>query len=102
MTATTGSSAATDPLTLMRAVRSATSRSMRTSTRALLSPERATSSCPAQAVTPVASSASETTKSEAMKITVGSPKPPSACSSVRTPVAHRESAVPSATGATGR
>ena len=53
--------------------------------RAPLSPARVMSSCPAQAVTPVASSASLTTKSVAMKITVGSPKPASACSRSRTP-----------------
>ncbi len=37
-----------------------------------------------------------------MKITVGSPNPASACSSERTPVAHSESATPTATTATGR
>ena len=57
--------------------------------------------CPAQAVTPVASSASLTTKSDAMKITVGSPNPASDWSSSSTPVAHNESATPTATTATG-
>ena len=62
-------------------------------------PRRAISCWPAQAVTPVASSASLTTKSDAMKITVGSPKPPSACSRSRTPVAQSDSATPIATTA---
>ena len=42
-----------------------------------------------------------TTKSEAMKMTAGSPKPPSACPSVSTPVAHSASAVSMATTTTG-
>jgi alkanesulfonate monooxygenase SsuD/methylene tetrahydromethanopterin reductase-like flavin-dependent oxidoreductase (luciferase family) len=46
----------------------------------ILSPIRAISSCPAHDVTPAASSPSLTTKSEAMKITVGSPKPAKTCS----------------------
>ena len=66
-----------------------------------LSPARAISCCPAHAVTPVASSAALTTKSAAMKSTVGSPNPASDWSSSSTPVAHSESATPMATTATG-
>jgi len=53
-------------------------------------------------VTPLESSPSLTTNRDAMKITVGSPKPPSDCSSSSTPEAQSESATPSATTATGR
>ena len=60
------------------------------------------SSCPAHAVTPVASSASLTTNSDAMKITAGSPKPASAWSRSSTPVAQSVSAAPIATISTGR
>ena len=101
VTATTGSSAATAPLTLISAVTPATSSSISTISLVLLSPTRATSCCPAHAVTPVASSDSLTTKSDAMKITVGSPKPASAWSRSSTPVAHRVSAAPIATSSTG-
>ena len=52
MTTTTGSSAATAPLTLMSAVRPATSSIIRTSRRVRLSPTLAMSSWPAHAVTP--------------------------------------------------
>ena len=102
ITATTGSRAATAPLTLISAVSTATSSIVSTISRVRLSPAFAISSCPAQAVTPVASSASLTTKSEAMKITVGSPKPASDCSRSSTPVAQSERATPIATTATGR
>ena len=71
ITTTTGTSAATAPLTLISAVSSATSAIVRTISRDRLSPADAISLCPAHAVTPVASSASLTTNSEAMKITVG-------------------------------
>lgn len=74
-TTTTGMSAATAPLTLIRAVRTATRRQTTTSRLERLSPPRASSCCPAHAVTPVESNASPTTKSVAMKMTVGSPKP---------------------------
>ena len=57
MTTTTGSSAATAPLTLIRAVRPATSSIIRTISRVRLSPTRSMSSWPAHVVTPVASSA---------------------------------------------
>ena len=57
--------------------------------------------CPAQAVTPVTSSPELTTKSDAMKMTAGSPKPPSAWSIVSTPVAHSANAVAMATTTTG-
>ena len=98
----TGRSAATAPLTLISAVNPATSSMVRTTSRVRLSPTASISRWPAQAVTPVASSASLTTNSEAMKITVGSPKPASASSSSRTSVAHSDSATPTATIATGR
>ncbi len=67
-----------------------------------LSPARLISSCPAHEVTPAASSASLTTKSDAMKRTAGSPNPCSAWSRSRTPVAQSESETPIATIATGR
>ena len=86
ITTITGSSAATAPLTLMSAVRPATSSSIRTISRVRLSPTRAMSSCPAQVVTPLASSPSLTTNSVAMKITAGSPNPASAWARSRTPV----------------
>ncbi len=59
------------------------------------------SNCPAQAVTPVTSSPELTTKSDAMKMTAGSPKPPSAWPSVSTPLAHSANAVSMATTTTG-
>ena len=62
--------------------------------RAALARRARPARCPTQAVTPDASSPSLTTNSEAMKITVGSPKPASACSSASTPVAHSASATP--------
>ena len=74
---------------------------MSTISRVRLSPTCSISVCPAQAVTPEASSASLTTKSEPMKSTVGSPKPASAWFRSSTPVAQSESAVPIATIATG-
>ena len=98
---TTGVSAATEALTVMNAVTRATTAIVSTTTRVRSFPTRAISAWPTSAVTPVASSASLTTKSEAMKRTVGSPKPASACSRSSTPVAHSESAVPIATTATG-
>ena len=60
-------------------------------------PPRAISCCPAHAVTPVESSASPTTKSVAMKMTVGSPKPASAWPRSRMPVSHNETETPMAT-----
>ena len=101
MITTIGTSAATAPLTLMIAVRSATSSMVSTSNRVWLVPACAMSCCPAQAVTPVESSASLTTNSEAMNSTVGSPNPLTLCSMVSTPVAHSERATPSATTSTG-
>ena len=86
ITTTTGSSAATDPLTLISAVRPATSSIIRTSSRVRLSPTRATSSWPAQVVTPEASRPSLTTNSVAMKMTAGSPNPARAWVRSRTPV----------------
>ena len=64
VTTTTGTSAATAPLTLMNAVSTAHISIISTSRRRLLSPARATSCCPAHAVTPVASRASLTTNSD--------------------------------------
>ena len=80
VTTATGTSAATAPLTLISIVRAATSSIVRTTSRVRLSPARAMSCCPAHAVTPDASSPSLTTNSDAMKITVGSPKPSNAWS----------------------
>ena len=88
MTTTTGSRAATAPFTLIRAARNATSKAVRTSSRArLFSPAFAISIWPAQVVRPVASSPALTMNSVAMKMTAGSPRPLSASSSDRTPVA---------------
>lgn len=93
--------AATAPLTLMKAVTTATRRETTTSTGTRRVPARRVTWLPAQAVTPVASSASLTTKSEAMKRTTGSPKPASACCRSSTPVAHRLTATPTATTLSG-
>ena len=76
ITTTTGSSAATAPLTLISAVNTATSDIMRTSSRTRLCPAWAINPCPAQAVTPVASRPVLTTNSDAMKITRGIAKSP--------------------------
>ena len=96
-TTTTGMSAATAPFTLISAVRTATSRQTTVSSRPRSVPPRAISCCPAQAVTPVESRASPTTKSVAMKMTVGSPKPASAWPRSRMPVSHSETETPIAT-----
>ncbi len=96
-TTTTGIRAATAPLTLIRAVRTATSRQITTSSGVRFSPPRLITCCPAQAVTPVESRDSETTKRAAMNSTTGSPKPARAWLRVSRPVAHRERATPSAT-----
>ena len=101
ITTTTGSRAATAPLTLMSAVSPATMSIISTSRRARPSPAQAISRWPTQVVTPVASSASLTTNSAAMNRTVGSPKPARAWSSVSTPVAHSATAAPTATASTG-
>ena len=87
-TTTTGKSAAIAPLRLIRAVNIAASKEISTSNRVRLSsPAPRISICPAQAVTPVRSSAALTTKRVAMNITAGSPKPESAWFSVTRPVA---------------
>ena len=96
-TTTTGMRAATAPLTLISAVRTATRRQTTTSSGARFSPPRLITCWPAQAVTPVESSDSETMNSVAMKMTVGSPKPASDWFRVSTPVAHSANATPSAT-----
>ena len=77
-TTTTGMSAATAPLTLIRAVSSATSTQTVTTNGVRRRPPRSMTCWPTQAVTPVESRASLTTKRQAMNTTVGSPKPDSA------------------------
>ena len=74
-TTTTGRSAGTEALMLMAAARRATSPMTRMSSCARLLPVRAIRNCPTLAVTPVASRAALTTNKDAMKITVGSPRP---------------------------
>ena len=101
ITTTTGSSAATAPLTLISAVSTATSDIMRTISRTRLCPAWAINPCPAQAVTPVASRPVLTTNRDAMKITAGSPSPPSDSWRLVTPVKYSASAVPRATKTTG-
>ena len=101
ITMTTGRSAATAPLRLINAVSSATTVNVRTSSRTRLCPARAIRSCPAHAVTPVASRPALTTNNDAMKMTAGSPNPASECPRSSTPVAYSASAVPMATSTTG-
>ena len=100
-TTTTGSSAATAPLTLMIAESTPPKSIISTISRKRLAPEPRASTCPVQAVRPVFSSAPETTKSEVTKIVAGSPKPASAWLSVRTPVAQSAMAQPTQTAMTG-
>ena len=71
----------------MSALSTPTSSIMNTMSRVRLVPACAISSCPAQAVTPVASSPALSTNSEATKIVAGSPKPASAWFRVRSPLA---------------
>src|SRR5208283_1483999 len=101
ITTTTGSNAATAPLTLMSAVSRPTSDIISTMRRTRLSPARAIRPWPAHAVTPVVSSPVLTTNSEAIKMTAGSPRPLSDWCRLSTPVAYSASAVPSATSTTG-
>ena len=76
ITTTTGSNAATAPLTLISAVSRATSSMVSVRSRARLSsPALAMRSLPAQAVTPVCSRPALTMNRAAMKMTAGSPKP---------------------------
>ena len=96
-TTTTGISAATAPFTLIRAVRIATKMQTKTRSGVRFVPPRLMTCWPAQVVTPVESRASLTTNSEAMKRTVGSPKPAKASCKVRMPVAQRLTATPIAT-----
>ena len=96
-----GSSAATAPLGVRIADRPAERSRTAATSRVPLVPAAATRRRPAHVVTPAASSASLTTNSDAMKITVGSPKPANACATSITPVAASASAAPSATIATG-
>src|SRR5262249_6826821 len=100
-TTTTGKSAATAPLGLISAVSNAEISIVNTSKRKRLEPARATSLCPTHVVTPVASSPSLTTNNDAMKRTVGSPKPDSASPTVRIFVKYNDSATPIATISTG-
>ncbi len=75
MTMTTGKRAATAPFTLISAASTPTKAIMSTIRRVRLSPACLIRICPAQAVTPDTSSPADTTKSEAMKMTDGSPNP---------------------------
>ena len=102
MTTTTGSRAAIAPLRLITAVRTAPRLIIKTRSRdRLFSPAKRMRSWPAHAVTPVISSPVLMTKSEAMKMTAGSPNPLRACPRVKTPVAQSASGVRSATTTTG-
>ncbi len=102
ITTTTGSSAATAPLTEISALSTPTSSIMNTISRVRLVPACVIRSCPAQAVTPVTSSPALSTNSEATKIVAGSPKPASAWFSVSSPLAHSASAQPRQTITTGK
>jgi hypothetical protein len=62
-------------LGVINADSAATSSSIATSSNRRLEPALAISVCPAHAVTPLESSASLTTNSEAMNTTAGSPNP---------------------------
>ena len=100
-TTTTGRSAATAPLTLMSALRTATASVMKTMSRVRLSPDLSMSHWPTQAVTPDRSIPALMTKSEATKIVAVSPKPARLCWIVRMPVAQSASAQPTQTAITG-
>ena len=102
ITTSIGSSAATDPLRLIRAVSTATSSITSSRSLRVLPPARPASLRPIQVVTPVASSPSLTTNRAAMRITVGSPKPATAASRSITPAASSRSADPTATTSTGQ
>ena len=88
---TSGSSAATAPLSVIRAASTAHSRQTATSDAALACSGLPRRSPPAQAVTPVESMPSLTTNSVAMKMTTGSPKPASTAvkSAGRSPTGQR-------------
>ena len=96
-----GMSAAAAPFGVIKAETSAPRSMVNTSSRTRLSPACAITCCPAQVVIPAASSPSATTKSAAMRTTVGELKPASDCSRVSTPVAHKARATPRATIPTG-
>ena len=87
ITTTMGMRAAAVPFRPMSAVSTAASIMTRTSSFRQPPVERPTIAWATHAVTPLESSDSDTTKSAAMKITAGSPKPPSASGKVSTPVA---------------
>ena len=86
-TITIGKSAATEPLSPMKAVSTALMAITRNSSGRTPSFARDTTSWPTQAVTPVASSPSLTTNSAAIRITAGSPNPARAWGRLSTPVA---------------
>ena len=100
-TTTRGTRAATAPLMLMSADAIATTAPIARRSRARPVPARVITCLPAQAVTPVASSASLTTKSPAMKSTVGSPNPATASGRVSTPLKNSSRETPTAMTAIG-
>ena len=85
-TTVTGSNAAAAPLGVMKALSTAASTITAANNRARFVPARSVSICPAQAVTPDASSPSLTTNRVAMKMTTGSPNPLNAVAASSTPV----------------
>ena len=92
----------TAPFTPIRALRIPTKPIISTISRIRLSPACRIRSCPAQAVTPATSRPALTTKSAAMKMTAGSPKPARLWFNVSMPVAQSDSAAPTQTPMTGR
>ena len=101
ITTTTGSRAATAPLTEISAESTPTNSMVSEISRARLSPAPRIRNCPAQAVTPVFSSAALTTNSTVTKIVAGSPNPARLWLRVSTPVAQSDSAQPTQTAITG-
>lgn len=85
-TTATDSRAATAPMKLIAAVKSTHTSMTSTSSRVWLAPARLIRNCPAHVVTPAASRAVLITKSVAMKITTGSPRPANAAPASSTPV----------------
>ncbi len=84
---TSGSSAATAPVTVISEVSPAASSMARTIGCRSPVPARPVSRRPAQAVSPVACRAALTTNSAATNATTGSPKPANTCPASSTPVA---------------
>ncbi len=101
-TTTMGNSAAAAPFRVISALTTDVRAITAIRTTAGRLPTRASNACPAHVVTPAESIPSLTTKSAAMKMTTGSPKPASAESNGSTPVAYRPSAVSIATEPTGK